>query len=198
AFRQMTASPDVRVVLFTGQGDRAFVAGADIGELDGATPRQALVIASRIRAVIDAMLACPKPIVAVINGLAYGGGFELALASDIRIASSRARFCLPEIKLGIIPGAGGSVRLAQIAGAGLAKQMTMTGEPIDAARAWQLGIVSSIHDPDDLGAAAAELAGKLAASATFALAQLKQVIDHAADAPTNAALENEVSAFALC
>ena len=72
------------------------------------------------------------------------------------------------------------------------------GEPIDAARAWQLGIVSSIHDPDDLGAAAAELAGKLAASATFALAQLKQVIDHAADAPTNAVLENEVSAFALC
>ncbi len=194
----LSADPAVRVVLFTGEGERAFIAGADISEFVGATPRDALVIATRIRKVTDALVACPKPVVAVVNGLALGGGFELALACDIRIASSTARFGLPEINLGILPGGGGTVRLTEVAGSSVARQLTMTGEQISAERARELGIVASVHAPDQLADAAEALAATLAAKPAFAMAQLKAALNTAVDAPTAAALDHETRAFALC
>src|SRR5690606_2482886 len=109
-------TPAVRVIQITGEGDRAFVAGADITEFVGASPADAMAIALRIKKVTDLLAASPKPVVAVVNGFCLGGGFELALACDIRIASSKAMFGLPEIKLGILPGGGGTVRLTKVAG----------------------------------------------------------------------------------
>lgn len=197
-FTALIADDEVRVILLTGEGERAFVAGADIAEFVGATPSDALVIASRIRALNHTITSSPKPVIAVVNGLAFGGGLEVALACDIRIASSNAKFALPEIKLGIIPGGGGTVRLVKTVGATIAKQLAMTGDPITADRAYQLGLVASVHEPADLATAATQLAEKLCGMPRFALAQLKQAIDNAMDAATASALDNEIRAFALC
>ena len=198
AFARLGADPAVRVVLLTGEGERAFIAGADITEVVGAGPRDALDLSARIRRLTDAMTACEKPVVAVVNGFALGGGFELALACDIRIAATTAQFGLPEIKLGILPGGGGTVRLTQIAGSSVARQIVMIGEPIPAERARELGIVASVHEPAELRAAAAALAAKLAAYPAYAMAQLKASLDVAVDAPTQAALIHEGRALAMC
>lgn len=198
AFAQLVADDLVQVILLRGEGDRAFIAGADITEFVGATPRDALAIANRIRALTTVITECPKPVIAVIDGFALGGGFELALACDIRLASNTAKFGLPEIKLGILPGGGGTVRLTQLVGSSMAKQLTMTGEPITADRAFGLGLVASLHASHELEAAATHLAEKICALPKFALAQLKQVVNAAVDAPTSVALDNEIRAFALC
>lgn len=194
----LVENPAVRVIQVTGEGDRAFVAGADITEFVGASPAEAMAIALRIKKVTDLLSTSPKPVVAVVNGFCLGGGFELALACDIRIASSKALFGLPEIKLGILPGGGGTVRLSKIAGSSVARMLAMTGDQITAQRAYDLGLVASVHEPADLQAAATELAGRLAASASIALAQLKASLNIAVDAPTAVALDAEIKAFALC
>lgn len=192
------ADPGVRVLLLTGEGGRAFIAGADISEFVGASPTDALAIAVRIRRITDALIRSPKPVIAMVDGFCLGGGFELALACDIRIASSRAQFGLPEIKLGILPGGGGTVRLSKIAGSSVARLMTMTGEPISAGRAFELGLVASVETPDALADAARALAKKLTALAPLALAQLKSSLNIAVDADTAAACDAEIKAFALC
>lgn len=194
----LSSNPSVRVLQLTGEGDRAFIAGADISEFLGASPADALAIAARIKRVIDALTSCPKPVVAVVNGFCLGGGFELALACDIRIASTKAQFGLPEIKLGILPGGGGTVRLTKIAGSSVARMLTMTGEPISASRALELGLIASMHEPNALADAAQALAAKLAALPPFALAQLKSSLNIAIDADTEAACQAEIKAFALC
>jgi enoyl-CoA hydratase len=194
----LSSNPSVRVLQLTGEGDRAFIAGADISEFVGASPADALKIAARIKLVMDALTWCPKPVVAVVNGFCLGGGLELALACDIRIASIKAQFGLPEIKLGILPGGGGTVRLTKIAGSSVARMLTMTGDPISASRALELGLVASVHEPEALPDAAKALAGKLAALPPFALAQLKSSLNIAIDADTEAACQAEIKAFALC
>ena len=188
----------VRVIVISGEGGKAFVAGADISEFDGAAPADALALAGRIRRVMDAIAACPKPVIAMIEGYALGGGFELALACDVRIAATSAQFGLPEIKLGILPGGGGTVRLSKIAGSSVARHLAMTGDMISAARAFDLGLVAAVHEPDELAAATRRLAAKLAGYSPFALARLKQSLNVAVDAATSAALDYETDAFALC
>lgn len=188
----------IRVIALTGEGDRAFVAGADINEFVGASPADALAIADRLKRATEALARAPKPVVAVVNGFCLGGGFELALACDIRIASSKAQFGLPEIKLGILPGGGGTVRLTKLAGASVARMLAMTGDSIDAERAHALGLVASIHAPEELAAAGTALCAKLAALAPFALAQLKSSLAIAVDADSETALNAEIKAFALC
>lgn len=194
----LVEDPAVRVIQITGEGDRAFVAGADIGEFVGATPADAMAITLRIKKITDLLTGCPKPVVAVVNGFCLGGGFELALACDIRIASSKALFGLPEIKLGILPGGGGTVRLTKVAGSSVARMMALTGDPISAARACELGLVVSVHEPEELAAAARTLADKLAALSPFALAQLKSSLTIATDADMESACQAEIKAFALC
>jgi enoyl-CoA hydratase/carnithine racemase len=198
AIDALVSNPDVRVMLLTGQGQRAFVAGADISEFVGAGPADALAISARLGRVAESLVRSPKPVIAVINGYCLGGGFELALACDLRIASSKAQLGLPEIRLGIMPGGGGTVRLTKIAGSSVARTLAMTGDPISAARGFELGILSSVHEPDDLMAAAHALAGKLADFSPFALAQLKSALDIAVEADTASAIEAEAKAFALC
>lgn len=195
---KLSADQAVRVVQLTGEGDRAFIAGADISEFVGASPADALAIAARIKLVIDALMKCPKPVIAVINGFCLGGGLELALACDIRIASTKAQFGLPEIKLGILPGGGGTVRLTKIAGSSVARMMTMIGDPIPAPRALELGLLAAIHEPEALAKEAKALADKLAARPPFALTQLKSALNIAINADTESACQAEVKAFALC
>ncbi|HWA43910.1 MAG TPA: enoyl-CoA hydratase-related protein [Hypericibacter adhaerens] len=198
AIGRLSDDKAVRVILLTGEGDRAFVAGADITEFVGASPADALAISERFKRVTNALTGAPKPVVAVINGYCLGGGFELALACDIRIAATTAKLGLPEIKLGILPGGGGTVRLTKIAGSSVARMMTMTGEPIAADRAYALGLVASVHAPEELARAAAALAEQLAALSPFALAQLKSSLNIAVDADTESACRAEIKAFALC
>ncbi len=198
AIAQFSQEPTIRVLRLMGQGSRAFIAGADISEFVGATPADALQIADRIKLVTDALVNCPKPVVAVINGYCLGGGFEIALSCDIRVASTTAQFGLPEINLGILPGGGGTVRLTKIAGSSVARMMTMTGEPIPASRALELGLVASIHPPEELADAARKLVLKLADRSPFALAQLKSSLNIAVDTDTASACQAEVKAFALC
>ncbi len=198
AMAALSADRAVRVIVLTGAGDRSFVAGADIAEFVGATPEDAIALGRRIRRVTDAMVRAPQPVVARINGFCLGGGLELALACDIRLAADTARLGLPEIRLGILPGGGGTVRLTKIAGSSVARALTMTGEPIDAARAHALGLVASVHAPEALDAAVADLTARLAALPRFALAQLKASLNTAVSAETESALEFEIQAFAQC
>ncbi len=138
---------EVGVVVFTGAGDRAFAAGADIGELRERTALDAL--ASVMQGVYDEIEAYEKPTIAAVNGLALGGGCELAMACDIRIASANARFGLPEVALGIIPGAGGTQRLSRLVGKGRAIEMILTGRVIDAEEAHHIGLITQIADNDE-------------------------------------------------
>ena len=138
----------VRVVVFTGAGDRAFAAGADIKELRERTFLDAL--ASIMQAVYDEIEDYEKPTIAAVNGLALGGGCELAMACDIRIASENARFGQPEVNLSIIPGAGGTQRLARLVGKGKATEMILTGEIIDAGEARRVGLATQVVPPDEL------------------------------------------------
>lgn len=198
AVGDLAGDPHVRCIVITGAGEKAFVAGADIAQFTDATPAVAETLALSVKALHDAMRACRKPIVAAINGFCLGGGLELALACDIRIASARAKFGLPEIRLGIMPGGGGTARLARCAGPAIARALAMTGEMIDAPRALALGIVTEVHPSEQLAAAAGALAARLAGYSPFALAQLKAVCDLVGEVDLDSACVIEAKAFALC
>lgn len=198
AIDDCVATPSVRAIVVTGAGDCAFIAGADIVGMVDASPQQAAVFSQAAAAVNDRIVKCPKPIIAAINGYCLGAGLELALACDIRIASTTAVFGLPEIRLGIIPGGGGTVRLARLIGSGPARAMCLSGSNLSAARAFELGLVTEMVDFTDLKAAAQELAGTLAAFGAIALAELKSVFNRVEDCDFATAAALERKAFSLC
>ncbi len=140
----------MRAVLLTGAGEKAFVAGADIGELASLSPLEGEQLAARGQGIFHLIENCGKPVIACINGFALGGGCELALACTLRIASSTARLGQPEVKIGIIPGYGGTQRLPRLIGKGAALKMILTGEAISAAEALRLGLVDEVVEPDQL------------------------------------------------
>ena len=149
--RELAGEAEVRAVVLTGAGEKAFVAGADIKYMSGLEPEQAKAwgaLGHEAGALLETM---PKPTIAAINGFALGGGCELALACDIRYASSRARLGQPEINLGIVPGWGGTQRLARVCGIGVAKDLIFTGRTVDADEALRIGLVSQIADPCSSG-----------------------------------------------
>ncbi|MFF5007821.1 enoyl-CoA hydratase/isomerase family protein [Streptomyces phaeochromogenes] len=169
---------DVRALVLTGAG-RAFSAGADISEIESfTTPGQFRAFVERLTGVYALLEEFPKPSVAAVHGFAFGGGLELALACDLRVVERGARLGLPEMKLGVLPGAGGTQRLPRLLPPAIAKQMILTGEPIDAERAWQLGLVNELAERGAVLAAAEALAATLAAGAPLALAAGKRLIDH--------------------
>jgi enoyl-CoA hydratase len=174
ALAEFRYDDEVGVVVFTGAGDRAFAAGADINELRERTFLDAL--ASLMQAVYDEIEDYEKPTIAAVNGLALGGGCELAMACDIRIASENARFGQPEVNLSIIPGAGGTQRLARLVGKGKATEMILTGEIIGAEEAHRVGLVTRVISSDELVAAVRETARSIMSKGPLAIRLAKLAI----------------------
>lgn len=184
----------VRVVVFTGAGTKAFIAGADIGEF---AERSAVEqrTAMEGRRVFDEIAAYPKPTIAMINGYALGGGCELALACDVRVAARSAKLGQPEIKLGIIPGGGGTQRLPRLVGYGQALRLILTGELIDAAEAARIGLVELVVDDEQLEARTRELAAGIAAHSPLTLRLAKDAVRAALEMPLGAGLRYERELF---
>jgi enoyl-CoA hydratase len=175
--RQLADDANLRVLILTGTGT-AFCSGTDIAELTSATSEQAIAISKRGQNLCDQIENFPVPVVAAINGVAAGGGCELALASHIRFASSAASFSLPEVRLGIIPGYGGTQRLAREVGVGRAVELMLTGRTINAGDAFELGLVNRLVGADDLFASAYDLAGDIEKLSPLSIrACLKAVIE---------------------
>lgn len=182
AIDEIAANDEVRVLVITGSGDRAFVAGADIREFNAIEDAVDGTRLSRAtHAVFQRLVDLPKPVIAAINGFALGGGLELALACDIRIAAETAELGLPEITLGLIPGWGGTTRLARLVGPGRAKLMILSGERISAAEAYHAGIVERVVPAASLMQDVQQLASRLAAQPVLALAAAKQSINRSHD-----------------
>ena len=196
---EIESDPDVRAVVLTGAGDRAFVAGADINELRAMAGQgaAAATYVARLQAVTVRWERLSKPVVAAINGYALGGGCELAMAADVRLAAENARFGQPEINLGIIPGAGGTQRLPRLIGKGYAKLLVLGGDPIDAQEALRIGLVQRVVPAGRLLEEAHALAAKLAAKAPIALRLAKEAIDHGIEADIDRGLALEARSFGL-
>jgi enoyl-CoA hydratase len=183
---ELARDPEVRVLVLTGTG-RGFVAGADIGEYSGAGHAEFDAYQRLSRRAFSAVAALPQPVIAAVNGYALGGGFELALCCDFIVASRAARFGLPEVRLGLLPGGGGTQRLARAIGVRATKELVMTGRRLDAVEAHRLGLAARVAEPEELIAAALELAEALAAQAPLAVREAKRLIDDGVQAPLDAA-----------
>ena len=194
---QLRDDDSVGVVVFTGAGDKAFVASADIGEFAGRTAitQREVMTARSLFTAIDTF---PKPVIAMINGYCLGGGCELALACDIRIASQNASFGQPEINLGIIPGGGGTQRLTRLVGEGKAMEMILTGEIIDANTAFAIGLVNHVVPADQLQTKTLEIASRIADKSPIALQLAKEAVKIASKSNLDEGLRREVDLFALC
>ncbi|NHW23646.1 MAG: enoyl-CoA hydratase/isomerase family protein [Archaeoglobales archaeon] len=190
------AEKEVRVLIITGSG-RAFAAGADINELVKRDPIMAIE-ASKLGTELFARIEeLEIPVIAAINGLALGGGLELAMACDIRIASNKAKFGQPEINLGIFPGGGGTQRLPRIVGMGMAKKMVLTGEMISAEEAYRIGLVEEIVEPEKLMDRAKEIAAKIAGKSAIAVKLAKRALNASMNTPLREGLRYEVSLFSI-
>ena len=163
AVSRLAADDEVRAVILTGAGSKAFIAGADIGELAVLDPVAAEALAARGHALCHAIERMGKPVVAAINGYALGGGCELAMACTLRIAAETAKLGQPEIALGLLPGYGGTQRLPRLVGSGRALELMLTGASIDAQEAWRIGLVNRVVPRDELMPRTVELARKIAA-----------------------------------
>jgi len=197
AFAQAAQDDGVRVVVLTGSGEKAFVAGADIAEMNGYTPAQALAFSRTGQRLMSSIERLGKPVIACIRGFALGGGMELAMACHLRVASEKARFGQPEINLGLIPGFGGTQRLLRLAGRGAALELCLTGATISAQRAYELGIVTRLVAPDALDEAVAALADQLAAAAPLAAAGILDAVLSGGESAIDQGLEFETQGFAL-
>ncbi|MFI5312089.1 MAG: enoyl-CoA hydratase/isomerase family protein, partial [Gemmatimonadales bacterium] len=191
---EVSARADVGAVVLTGAG-RAFVAGADISTLATAAPGELEKFSRSGQALFRRIEQLSKPVIAAVNGFALGGGFELALASHVRIASTQAKFGLPEVRLGLIPGYGGTQRLPRLVGRGRALQLILTGDAIDAAEALRLGIVNAVVEADALLGAAQALARTMLKNAPIALARALEAVDVGLDATLDDALRLEARLF---
>lgn len=185
----------LRVLILTGQGEKAFVAGADIKELDGLDSKQAAAFAGRGQSVFRKLEELPYPVIAAVNGFALGGGLELAMACDFIIASEKARFGLPEVGLGIMPGFGGCVRLMRYVGLAKAKELAFSGEMISAAEAFSWGLVNKVYPPELLLSEVLKLASTIASRGPLGVAKVKQVMTRSWDCEVDLGLKLECEAF---
>ncbi|CDM66921.1 enoyl-CoA hydratase/isomerase family protein [Pyrinomonas methylaliphatogenes] len=197
ALDELRGDDRVRVVIITGAGDKAFVAGADISEFAGRTAitQREVMLGRSLFTAIDTF---PKPVIAMINGYCLGGGCELALACDLRIASDTASFGQPEINLGIIPGGGGTQRLTRLVGEGKAMELILTGDIIDARTAYQIGLVNMVVPAAELEAKTMEIANRIAEKSPIALRLAKEAIKTASRSLLDEGLRREIDLFALC
>ncbi len=194
----VAANEEIRVLILTGSGEKAFVAGADITELAGLNSLQAKSFAANGHKTMAAIQNLAIPVIAAVNGFALGGGLELALSCDFIYASENAKFGLPEITLGLIPGFGGTQRLSRIIGKNRAKEMIFTGKMISAAEAAQLGIVNRVIPPQELMNEAQKTAGGITSRGKVSLNMAKQTINQGLDVDLATGCKMEIDAFALC
>lgn len=194
AFTEIEADDAVKAVIVTGEG-KAFVAGADIAQmsqLNALEGREMMIMGHKVMNLIEAI---EKPVIAAVNGFALGGGCELAMACDIRIASEKAKFAQPEVGLGIIPGFGGTQRLARLVGKGMAKYMIMTAEMVSAAEAYRIGLVEKVAAPEELMDEAVKVAKTIASKAPIAIATAKTAINNGFDMDMKSASKFEIETF---
>ncbi|MFZ2754901.1 MAG: enoyl-CoA hydratase-related protein [Lysobacteraceae bacterium] len=197
AFDAAAADPEVRVVVLTGSGPKAFVAGADIAEMSALSPAEGRDFSLRGTRMMRRMEKMPKPVIAMINGFALGGGLELAMACHLRIAADTAKVGQPEINLGLIPGFGGTQRLLRLAGRAATLELCLLGAPIDATRALTLGIVNRVVPAADLEAETMTLAEQLATSAPLALRGMLDCVNVGGECGIEEGLEYESAQFGL-
>jgi enoyl-CoA hydratase len=189
---------DVKILIVTGSGEKAFVAGADIKELMELDPMEAKETSRFGQAVFDLVERFPKPVIAAINGFCLGGGCELALACHIRIASENAKLGQPEVKLGLIPGYGGTQRLPRMVGKGQALELILTGEMITAQRALEMGLVNHVVSSDVLIDTCKDLAGKIRANGPLAVQYAIEAVNTGLEMPLLSGLALESNLFGLC
>ena len=188
----------VRVLIITGDGEKSFVAGADISEMANLNEEQGYEFSKLGAQVFRSIETLEIPVIAAVNGFCLGGGCELAMSADIRIASSKAKFGQPEVGLGITPGFSGTYRLAKLVGQGYAKEMIYTGNVIRADEALRIGLVNAVYEPEELMDKAMEMAQKIASNAPMAVSYAKECINESYDLYADAAIELENKNFGKC
>jgi enoyl-CoA hydratase len=198
ALERVSKDDTIRVLVLTGAGDKAFVSGADINELAALSALEAKAFSKKGHTVFSKLQQLSIPVIAAVNGYALGGGCEIALACDFIYAAETARFGLPEITLGLIPGFGGTQRLPRRIGENLAKELIFTGRMISAEEALRLGIVNSVHPSESLMQAVLKTADSIARKGRFSLQTAKQCINRGLDVDVASGCEIEADAFALC
>jgi enoyl-CoA hydratase len=198
AFDQARHDDAIRVVVLAGAGEKAFVAGADIAELATLSPIEARARSRAGQSMMRRVETLGKPVVARIQGYALGGGLELAMSCHLRIASEKAKVGQPEISLGLIPGFGGTQRLLRLAGRATTLELCLLGQPIEAARAFALGVLNRVVAAKALDTTIAEIAGQLAASAPIALAGILDAVLEGGECAIDQGLDYEAQAFANC
>jgi enoyl-CoA hydratase len=198
AFASVKDDAEVRVVILTGGGEKAFVAGADIGELSQHSPVSAKAYTHKGQAIIDSIENLGKPTIACLNGFALGGGCELAMACTVRLASENAKLGQPEVKLGLIPGYGGTQRLPRLVGKGVAMQLVLTGEMITAQEALRIGLVNEVVPTAELIPRAEAIAAKIIANAPLAIQYAMEAVNHGLDMTLADGLFLEATLFGVC
>ncbi len=198
ALDALAADDAVRAVIVTGAGEKAFAAGADIQELAAVLSFEGQELAARGQRVFGKMETLGKPVIAAVNGFALGGGCELAMAATLRIASESAKLGQPEVKLGLIPGYGGSQRLPRLVGKGAAMKLLLTGEMVSAPEALRIGLVEEVATAAELMSRAKALAGTIAGMAPIAVRQCIAAVNAGYDLPLGEALAHEAALFGLC
>ncbi|MDB5861556.1 MAG: Short chain enoyl-CoA hydratase [Ramlibacter sp.] len=198
AMQDAASDPSVHGVIVTGAGGKAFVAGADITEIASASPQEAQAFTRHGQAVFDLVETLGKPVIAAVNGYALGGGCELAMACTLRIAAENASFGQPEVKLGVMPGFGGTQRLPRLVGKGPAMQIILTAENIDAREAHRIGLVNEVVEPARLMTRAEEILLRIIANAPLAVRLAMEAVNHGLDAGQAQGLALESVSFALC
>jgi len=192
---RIAVDTDIRVIVLKGAGDRSFIAGADIKEMTGMSRREAEARSWNGMRLYDSMRRMPQPLVASIQGYALGGGMLMAMACDIRIASTAATFGYPEIRLGIFPGTGGTVLIDRLIGPAAARAICLLGDHFPAERAWQLGLVNRLVEPDQLADETVSVAETLAGYSPVAMRELKSVLNASLELDFASAREVEIDAY---
>lgn len=195
---KIAADKEIKAVILTGSGEKAFVAGADITEMQNLAALEGREFGQLGQKVFEKLENLPQPVIAAINGFALGGGCEMAMACDFRIASEKAKFGQPEVTLGITPGFAGTQRLPRLVGKGMAKELIYTGDVIDAAEAYRIGLVNKVVPAGELMATAQAIAAKIISRASVAVQLCKTAINRGLDVDLNTGVAYEAEVFGLC
>jgi enoyl-CoA hydratase len=198
AATELADNPDIKVVIVTGQGDKAFVAGADIQEMQPMNPMQGMAFSQKGHMAMSFLERMNKPVIAAVNGYALGGGFELALSCDIIYASEKARVGFPEVTLGILPGFGGTQRTARLAGIARAKELVCSGKVISAREAYEMGLLNRVVPDGELMEAVDGLAAAIMSAGPVGVGLAKACINRSTSLDIDSGLDFEAEAFGLC